>query len=102
MDYVLKEELGPLYVGIPSLYKAFFRGVEGLKEVSAAVFKKCKEGDNPLYAEGGWRNWPKSVEQDNILEWFNNLIKSFLGFVEEYRSALKIRRTLIAYTEQPL
>ena len=53
MDYILKEELGPLYVGIPSLYKAFFIGVEGLKEVSAAIFKKCKEGDNLLYAEGG-------------------------------------------------
>jgi len=55
IDNVLKEELGPLYVGIPGLYKAFFREVEGLKEVSAAVFKKCKEGDNPLYAnKGGW------------------------------------------------
>jgi len=77
-------------VGIPSLYKAFFREVKGLKEVSAAVFKKCKEGNNPLYAnKGGWRNWPKSIEQDNVLEWFNNLIKLFLGFIEEYRSALK-------------
>ena len=57
MDDVLKEKLGPLYIGIPGLYKAFFRGVEGLKEASAAVFKKCKEGDNLLYADkGGWRN----------------------------------------------
>jgi hypothetical protein len=57
VDNVLKEELGPLYVRIPSLYKAFFRGVEGLKEASAVVFKKCKEGDNPLYTEkGGWRD----------------------------------------------
>ena len=53
MDYVLKEELGPLYVGIPGLYKVFFREVEGLKAVSAAVFKKYKEGDNPLYAKKG-------------------------------------------------
>ena len=53
MDYILKEELGPLYIGISRLYKAFFRGVEGLKEVSATVFKKCKEGDNPLYTKGG-------------------------------------------------
>ena len=68
MDYVLKEELGPLYIGIPGLYKVFFREVEGLKEASAVVFKKCKEGDNPLYTKGGWRNWPKSVEQDNILK----------------------------------
>jgi hypothetical protein len=56
VDYILKEELGPLYIRIPSLYKVFFRGVEGLKEVSAAVFKKCKEGDNLLYAKGGWYN----------------------------------------------
>jgi len=53
MDYILKEELGPLYMGIPSLYKAFFREVEGLKAVSATVFKKCKEGDNPLYTKKG-------------------------------------------------
>jgi len=89
VNYILKEELGPLYIGIPSLYKAFFREVEGLKEASATVFKKCKEGDNPLYTKGGWHNWPKSVEQDNVLKWFNNLIKLFLGFTEKYRSALK-------------
>ena len=53
IDYILKKELGPLYIGIPSLYKAFFKKVEGLKKVSAAVFKKYKEGDNPLYTEGG-------------------------------------------------
>jgi len=53
VDYILKEELGPLYVGIPRLYKVFFREVEGLKEASTAVFKKYKEGDNPLYVKGG-------------------------------------------------
>jgi hypothetical protein len=53
IDDVLKEELGPLYIRIPSLYKVFFRGVEGLKVVSATVFKKCKEGDNPLYTKKG-------------------------------------------------
>ena len=37
---------------IPGLYKAFFKGVEGLKKANAAVFKKCKEGDNPLYVKG--------------------------------------------------
>ena len=53
IDNVLKEELGPLYIGIPNLYKAFFREVKGLKEISAVIFKKCKEGNNPLYAKGG-------------------------------------------------
>ena len=76
-------------MGIPGLYKVFFRGVEGLEEASIAVFKKCKKGDNPLYTEGGWRDWPKSTEQDNVLKWFNSLIGSFLGFAAEYKSALK-------------
>ena len=53
IDNVLKEELGPLYIGIPGLYKAFFKRVKGLKEASAVVFKKCKEGDNLLYIKGG-------------------------------------------------
>jgi hypothetical protein len=69
VDYILKEKLGPLYIEIPGLYKVFFRGVKGLKEISTTIFKKCKEGDNPLYTKkGGWRNWPKSTEQDNILK----------------------------------
>jgi len=53
VDNILKEELGPLYIRIPSLYKAFFREVEGLKAVSATVFKKYKEGDNLLYTKKG-------------------------------------------------
>ena len=69
VDYILKKKLSSLYIGIPGLYKVFFRGVEGLKKASIAVFKKCKEGDNPLYIKkGGWRDWPKSVKQDNILK----------------------------------
>ena len=54
IDDVLKEELGPLYIGITGLYKAFFRGVKGLKKASAVVFKKYKERDNLLYIKGGW------------------------------------------------
>ena len=62
IDNILKEELGFFYIGIPGLYKTFFRGVEGLKEANAIIFKKCKEGDNLLYIKGGWRDWPKSIE----------------------------------------
>ncbi|XTI90667.1 hypothetical protein V2W45_1470616 [Cenococcum geophilum] len=87
---VLKEELSPLYMGIPGLYKVFFREVEGLKEASAAIFKKCKEGDNLLYVEGGWRNWPKGVKEYRVLKWFNKLIILFLDFIKEYRFVLKL------------
>ena len=78
-------------MGIPSLYKAFFRGVEGLKEVSAVVFKKYKEGDNLLYTKkGGQYNWPKGAKESKVLEQFNKLIKLFIDFVKEYRFAFKI------------
>jgi hypothetical protein len=77
--------------------------VEGLEAVSAAVFKKCKDGDNPLYSEkDGWRDWPKSANQDEVLEWLNKLIELFLTFAEEHGSAPKTRRKLIGYPVQPL
>jgi len=53
IDYILKEELGPFYIGIPNLYNTFFKRVEGFKEVSVVLFKKYKKGDNLLYAESG-------------------------------------------------
>jgi hypothetical protein len=53
VDNVLKEELGPLYVGIPGFYEVFFREIAGLKAVAEAGFKKCKDGNNLLYREAG-------------------------------------------------
>ena len=77
-------------MGIPNLYKVFFREMESLKAISAAVFKKCKKGDNPLYTKkGDWRDWPKSVKKYKVLKWFNKLIILFLDFVKEYRFILK-------------
>jgi hypothetical protein len=56
-------------MGIPGLYKVFFKEIKGLKVASTAVFKKCKEGDNPLYTKkGSWRGWPKSVKESKVLE----------------------------------
>ena len=40
-------------MGIPGLYKVFFREIEGLEKISTVIFKKCKEGDNLLYTKGG-------------------------------------------------
>ena len=51
MNYILKEKLGLLYIGIPGLYKIFFRGVKGLKKANTTIFKKYKEGDNLLYTK---------------------------------------------------
>jgi hypothetical protein len=49
---MLKEELGPIYVGLCNFHETFLRGVVDLKTASKAVFKKYKEGRNPLYCKG--------------------------------------------------
>jgi hypothetical protein len=41
---------------------------------SKAVFKKCIEGDNPLFCEG-WDGWPEDVNQDDVLSWIAKLGK---------------------------
>jgi hypothetical protein len=71
VDDVLKEELGSLYVAVPGVFEAFFGKVAGLEQAAKAVFRKCKEGDNPLYQEErGWRNWPEGAEESDVLGWF--------------------------------
>ncbi|XTI93423.1 hypothetical protein V2W45_1472784 [Cenococcum geophilum] len=55
VDNVLKEELGPLYVGIPSLYKAFFREIEGLKEFNLGKYIRELRFDSTILTLNGKR-----------------------------------------------
>lgn len=50
VDDVPKEELGPMYVEVPGFFQAFGE-TAGLQPAARAVFKRCKEGDNPVYRE---------------------------------------------------
>jgi len=43
VDVVLKEELGPMYVGLRNVHETYFEDVPGLETASEAVFKKCME-----------------------------------------------------------
>lgn len=90
VDDVMKEELGPLYVGVPGFYEAFFGGVPGLESAARAVFKKCKEGDNPQYSEeSGWRDWPESAKEKEVLSWLVKLIDLLADLAEEHGSTSK-------------
>ncbi|KAI9668712.1 MAG: hypothetical protein M1817_005196 [Caeruleum heppii] len=103
MDEVLKAELGPLYTGVPGFYEAFFGEVKGLEAAGTAVFKKCKEGDNPLYSdEGGWRDWPQSAMEKEVLKWFVERIELFMDFAKEHGSAPKTQRRPLAQPHQSL
>ncbi|KAF1980438.1 hypothetical protein BU23DRAFT_444835 [Bimuria novae-zelandiae CBS 107.79] len=103
VDDVLKEELGPMYVGIPGFFEAFFGEIAGLKLAAQAVFERCKAGDNPLYREeSGWQGWPEGARERDVLRWFAEVTGQFVDLAEEHQPASRARRRPLAQPHQPL
>ncbi|KAJ9609296.1 hypothetical protein H2204_015571 [Knufia peltigerae] len=93
MDDLLKDEMGPLYIGIPGFYETFYGKIPGLEENAAAVFNKCQEGDVPLYREdAGWTDWPKDAQEKVVLKWFAQRVYLFQNFAKNLVSAPKSTR----------
>ena len=90
-----------MYVGLPRFYETFFGGVTGLDRASDAVFKKCVDGENPLFNDG-WRGWPKDANQDGVLAWFAELSDKLAAFAEEQKLAPTDRRRPLAQPNQPI
>ncbi|KAK3378788.1 hypothetical protein B0T24DRAFT_654860 [Lasiosphaeria ovina] len=84
IDQVLLRELGTLYIGL-LLYEIYFGGVAGLEVASKTVFKKCKDGSNPLFSNG-WSGWPAGAKEKDVLAWFRDLIPKLETFVEGLNS----------------
>ncbi|KAL5405119.1 hypothetical protein PMIN04_012422 [Paraphaeosphaeria minitans] len=103
MDGVLKEELGPLYVGVPGFPEAFFGGVPNLESVSQAVFEQCKNEESPLYQEGnGWQGWPEDPQERDVLGWFAPLIGQLVDFAAQHDTTSRPQRRLLAQPHKPL
>ncbi|KAH7031009.1 LOW QUALITY PROTEIN: uncharacterized protein B0I36DRAFT_322999, partial [Microdochium trichocladiopsis] len=101
VDRVLKQELGPLYVGLRRLPEVFFGRVPGLDAASQVVFTKCVEGNDPLFC-GGWTGWPKDANQDSVLEWFSSISQKLASFTEEILPAPTHGRRPLAQPNQPI
>ncbi|KAK6950139.1 hypothetical protein Daesc_008465 [Daldinia eschscholtzii] len=101
VDQVLKSELGPLYVGLPNFRKTYFGNVAGLEEASEAVFKKCKEGNSPLFSQG-WSGWPRDANQDDVLRWFSEVNEKLLAFAEKNGPTPSHRRRPLAQPNKPI
>ncbi|OOO03936.1 hypothetical protein OAory_01095770 [Aspergillus oryzae] len=103
VDAVLKEELGPIYIGIPQFYESFFRDIDGLEAAGNAVFQGLREGDTPLYCDGsGWQDWPKSTQEKEVLEWLSqkfNLLRNLAG---EKSPSVAAQRKILTRPAQPL
>ncbi|KAH9875489.1 hypothetical protein J1614_004310 [Plenodomus biglobosus] len=103
LDNVMKEELPFLYVGIPGFFDAFFGDVTGLRLTAQAVFRKCQDGDRPLYQLGsGWKGWPQAAKEKDVIDWFVPLTDQLLDLAEGHPSASRVRRRLLAQPHHPI
>ncbi|KJK85165.1 hypothetical protein H633G_11000, partial [Metarhizium anisopliae BRIP 53284] len=101
VDPVLKLELEHLYVGLPNFHKSFFGDIPELDMVSEAVFRKCTEGDSPLFKEG-WSEWPAGAKESDVLTWIGGLISQLEAFADNRIPTSAARRKLLAQPKTPL
>ncbi|KAL3584669.1 hypothetical protein FPOAC2_14450 [Fusarium poae] len=85
VDDVLKEELGPMYVGLRNFHSTYFGGVTELQTAAQAFFEQCLEGSDPLF-EDGWKGWPRDANQDDVLSWFADFSDKLAAFAGSHGS----------------
>ncbi|KAH7201228.1 hypothetical protein DER44DRAFT_748366 [Fusarium oxysporum] len=103
VDDVLKEELGPMYVGLRNFHSTYFGGVADLQTASQAFFEQCLEGSDPLF-EDGWKGWPKDANQDDVLSWFADFSEKLTTFADDQKSISthQHRRRPLAKPNEPI
>ena len=69
---VLTREVGPVYVGVPLFDEAYFGRVAGLDAAADAVFARCAQGPDPLFA-AGWAGWPADADPVAVQAWLSDL-----------------------------
>ncbi|KAG8664855.1 uncharacterized protein FPOAC1_013635 [Fusarium poae] len=103
VDDVLKEELGPMYVGLRNFHSTYFGGVADLQTATQAFFEQCLEGSDPLF-EDGWKGWPKDANQDDVLSWFADFSDKLAAFAGNHGSipTHRLRRRPLAQPNKPI
>ncbi|OBS20584.1 hypothetical protein FPOA_06941 [Fusarium poae] len=103
VDDVLKEELGPMYIGIRNFHDVYFGVVTGLETASQMFFKQCLEGSDPLFKDG-WRGWPKDANQDGVLSWLAEFSEKLAAFADGHKliSTHQHRRRPLVKPNEPI
>ncbi|OBS17101.1 hypothetical protein FPOA_12378 [Fusarium poae] len=103
VDDVLKEELGPMYVGLRNFHSTYFGGVADLETAAQAFFEQCLEGSDPLF-EDGWKGWPRDANQDDVLSWFADFSDKLATFAGSHGSipTHRHRRRPLAQPNKPI
>ncbi|KAI1475699.1 hypothetical protein F4774DRAFT_421343 [Daldinia eschscholtzii] len=95
VEAVLKEELGPMHVGLPNFYETYFGGIAGLDTAAEAIFNSCTKGKELLFNKEGWCGWTRDANQDSVLNWFTNISDKLASFAEKYNPARTRQRPLV-------
>ncbi|KAI8966288.1 hypothetical protein F5Y11DRAFT_309959 [Daldinia sp. FL1419] len=101
VDDVLREELGPMYVGLHDFHQTYFGDVADLETASEAFFKQCMKGSDPLFHDG-WTGWPKDANQDDVLNWLAGFNERLSTFAEAYKSNPVRQRRPLARPNEPI
>ncbi|UKZ74422.1 hypothetical protein TrVFT333_002090 [Trichoderma virens FT-333] len=102
VDQVLRKELDPR-VGIRKFRESFFASVPNLDAASDAVFRKCSEGDEPLFGQEGWAGWPAGAEEKAVVAWLGDIIPKLESLAVDFApSTLTQQRKLLAQPKTPL
>jgi hypothetical protein len=101
VDSILKEELGPMYVGLPDFHKTYFGDVLNLETVSDTFFNDCLKRNDPLF-NNGWKGWPEEAKQDDVLRWFAGFTEELAAFTENYNSTPAYNRRPLAKPNKPI
>ncbi|KAI5924800.1 hypothetical protein F4810DRAFT_663412 [Camillea tinctor] len=98
-DDVLRADLGPMYVDLPSLYETFCGGIPELEGASQAIFQSCSEGPDPFFSEG-WTGWPREAKESTVFGWLQMIIGQIIQWARDYRPTPP--RGLLAKSNKPL
>ncbi|KAK7229627.1 hypothetical protein V2G26_001797 [Clonostachys chloroleuca] len=101
VDDVLKEELGPMYVGLRDFHDTYFKGVADLETASKAFFAECQAGSNPRF-DNGWSGWPEKAKQEDVLRWFSDFSGNLAAFAERRKSVPTRKRRPLAKPNEPI
>ncbi|KAJ5712432.1 hypothetical protein N7493_008900 [Penicillium malachiteum] len=79
----------------------FFGNIDGLSAASDAIFKRCTEGTNALFANG-WKGWPKDANQEDVLNWFAEISEALAKISHQYNPTLMQTRRPLAQPNKPI
>jgi len=104
-DKELQMELGTsLSIGVPGFEDAFFGGVSNLQSIANTVFEKCQQGHNPPFKQkkGGWQGWPSGAHEPKVLDWFQRIMRTFLGLAAKYHGTPRPQMKILRQSNKPL